>query len=347
MNKLRVGVLGATGAVGQRMIAMLANHPWFYVGEVCASERSAGQTYGDAVTWRMDSPLPVEVAKLVVKPCVPPLPVDLVFSALPKSQALDVEKRFAEFGTPVISNASAYRMDPLVPLIVPELNAHHLALVDRQRTERGWKGFIVTNPNCATIGLVFPLAVAQRSFGLTEAHVTTFQARSGAGFPGPSPEVIGDNVLPFIGGEEDKLETEPQKILGAPDHPATFAVSAQCNRVDVSDGHLECVSLTLASRATPEAFCAELRRFNPSSVVAHLPSAPSPTIVVLDDPDRPQPKLDRNLGNGMAVSVGRVRRCPINDLKMVVLSHNTVRGAAGAALLNAELLVQEGYLKRD
>ncbi|MCB1043049.1 MAG: aspartate-semialdehyde dehydrogenase [Acidobacteria bacterium] len=346
MTKLHVGILGATGAVGQRLIEMLEGHPWFKVTEVCASERSAGKSFGDAVDWRMQTALSPAIANLVVKTCTPPLAVDFVFSALPKEEAWVAERAFASFGTPVISNASAYRMVEHIPLVIPELNPAHTQMIPIQRQEKDWKSFIVTNPNCATIGVAFPLAVAQRSFGLRKVQVTTFQARSGAGFPGPPPELIDDNVLPFISGEEDKLETEPQKILGSVDAPADFSITAHCNRVNVSDGHFECVNLSLATSASATDFKEELLRFRPPEIVAGLPSSPDQLMCVFEDDNRPQPKVDRDMGGGMTISLGRIRPCPIWDLKFVVLSHNTIRGAAGAALLNAELLVKQGFIPK-
>ncbi len=347
MKKLRVGILGATGAVGQRMIELLSDHPWFYVGEVCASDRSAGKSYLEAVNWRMTTPLAPEIAQKVVQSCRPPLAVDVVFSALPKEEAMRIEPEFAAFGLPVISNASAFRMHEHVPLVIPEINPDHTHMILEQQERKRWKGFIVTNPNCASIGVCLPLAVAQRAYGLRTVQVTTMQARSGAGFPGPSAAVIDDNVLPWIGGEEDKLETEPQKILGSIEQAADFSVSAQCNRVNVSDGHLECVSIGLRSKATAIDFISELQNFRPNQMVSSLPSSPSPAIQVFLEEDRPQPKLDRHVGRGMTVTVGRVRDCPVLDLKFVVLSHNTIRGAAGAAILNAELLLAQGFIKRD
>lgn len=347
MGKFRVGILGATGAVGQRMIEMLMGHPWFEIGELCASERSAGKAYRDAVAWRMATPLPDAIGSMTVKPCQTPLAVDFVFSALPREQAEDVEPAFARFGTPVISNASAFRDHADVPLVIPEINSDHTSMVDGQRAGRDWKSFIVTNPNCATIGVAIPLAALDKAFGLAHVCITTMQARSGAGYPGPSEDQIGDNVLPHIGGEEDKLEKEPQKILGQAGAPADFVVSAQCNRVNVMDGHLECVSVSLRNKASLDQVIDALKGFQAPPMVAQLPSAPDSTIVLMQQEDRPQPKLDRDLGSGMAISVGRVRPCPVHDFKFVVLSHNTIRGAAGAAILNAELLVKQGYLTSD
>jgi aspartate-semialdehyde dehydrogenase len=347
-TKLKVGILGATGAVGQRFVELLENHPWFEVVALYASERSAGKPYAEAVDWRVPVPRPTYVDDLVVQQMVPVDQVDLVFSALPRKTAQDVEPLFAGAGIPVLSNASAYRMATDVPLVIAEVNPDHTALIDIQRQNRDWQGFIVTNPNCSAIGLTLPLKPLHDAFGLREVQVVTMQARSGAGYPGPPPEVIDDNVLPFINGEEDKLETEPQKLLGtltgATIRPAEFPVSAQCNRVNVLDGHLEAVSLSLDKKPGPGDIAQVLRDFRSLPQEAELPSAPKYPIVVAEDEDRPQPKLDRDAGKGMTVTVGRIRPDNILDFKLVVLSHNTIRGAAGAAILNAELLKHQGYL---
>ena len=347
-TKLKVGILGATGAVGQRFVELLENHPWFDVAALYASERSAGKPYGEAVDWRVPVPRPTYLDNLVVREMVPDDSVDLVFSALPRENATDVEPLFAGSGVPVISNASAYRMIPDVPLVIAEVNPDHTALIDTQRKNRGWEGYIVTNPNCSAIGLVLPLKPLHNEFGLRQVHTVTMQARSGAGYPGPPPEVIDDNILPHIKGEEDKLEEEPRKLLGSLGdthiEEADIAVSAQCNRVNVLDGHLEAVSLNFHTPPEPDAIVAVLRDFRALPQTAGLPSAPAQPILVLDDDDRPQPKLDRDAGKGMTVTVGRVRPDSIFHIKFMVLSHNTIRGAAGAAILNAELLKHQGYL---
>jgi aspartate-semialdehyde dehydrogenase len=347
-TKLNVGILGATGAVGQRFVELLENHPWFELTALYASERSTGKPYAEAVDWRVPVPRPTYVDDLVVQQMVPAGQVDLVFSALPRETAQAVEPLFAGAGIPVLSNASAYRMAADVPLVIAEVNPNHTALIDIQRKNRDWRGFIVTNPNCSAIGLALPLKPLHDAFGLQQVHVVTMQARSGAGYPGPPPEVIDDNVLPFINGEEDKLETEPQKLLGtiAGDtvRPADFPVSAQCNRVNVLDGHLEAVSLSLKKKPGAREVEQVLQSFRSLPQEAGLPSAPQFPIVVAKEEDRPQPKLDRDAGKGMTITVGRIRPDNVLDLKFVVLSHNTIRGAAGAAILNAELLKHQGYL---
>ncbi len=347
-TRLNVGILGATGAVGQRFVELLEHHTWFEVAALYASERSAGKLYREAVNWQVPVPRPTYADNLIVREMEPDDEVDLVFSALPREPARTVEPAFARAGIPVISNASAFRMDRDVPLLIPEVNPEHTALIDAQRKGRGWQGFIVTNPNCAVIGLVLPLKPLHDAFGLRQVQVVTMQARSGAGYPGPPPAVIEDNVLPFIRGEEEKVETEPQKLLGILDgdriSEAAVTVSAQCNRVNVLDGHLESVSLGFERRPAVEEVTRTLREFRGVPQEAGLPSAPEQPILVLDEEDRPQPKLDRDAGKGMAVTVGRIRSDSVLDIKFMVLSHNTIRGAAGAAILNAELLKHQGYL---
>ena len=350
MTTLKVGILGATGAVGQRLLQLLEHHPRFEVSALFASERSAGKAYADAVTWRMTTPLPQKFSGLRLHECRPQgHRPDLVFSALPKESAHRVEPAFAAAGMVVVSNASAFRMASDVPLVIPEINPEHTGLVTEQRRLRDWAGFIATNPNCATIGLVIPLKALDDAFGVRAVQVVTMQARSGAGFPGPPEEEIGDNVLPFIGGEEDKLETEPQKILGrftgSQIEHAGMNISASCNRVNVSDGHFESVSLSLRH---PPASAADLARvmttFKGAVADLALPSSPARLITVHEDPNRPQPKRDREADGGMTTHVGRIRPCPVLDYKLNILSHNTIRGAAGAALLNAELLVAQGLI---
>jgi len=348
MSKLKVGILGATGAVGQRFVQLLEGHPWFEVAVLYASERSAGKSYKEAVNWKVPVVRPTYVDDLVVQTMRPGADLDLVFSALPRESAVEIEPVFAAAGHAVITNASAYRMGADVPLLIPEVNPDHTGLIDAQRKNRGWGGYIVANPNCSVIGLVIPLKPLQDAFGLTQVSVVTMQAKSGAGYPGPPPEVIGDNVLPLIRGEEDKVEEEPQKLLGtfARDHiePADMAVAAQCNRVDVLDGHLESVSVTFEQKASPEEVAEVLDSFSGVPQDAKLPFAPERVIAVAKEDDRPQPRLDRDAGNGMTVTVGRIRPDNVLDMRFVVLSHNTIRGAAGAAILNAELLKHQGYL---
>ena len=347
MNKLRVGILGATGAVGQRFVQLLASHPWFEITAVAASERSAGKTYREAVHWLGDTPIPESVASLEVQRAQPPLPCDLVFSGLDSRVAGTVEKAFAESGYPVISNARNYRLVPEVPLLIPEVNPDHTALIERQP----WYatgGFIVTNPNCSTVGLVLALKPLYDAFGIEQVHVTTLQALSGAGYPGVSALDALGNVIPYISGEEEKLATEPLKILGALDAshakvlPAPFTVSAQCTRVPVLDGHLECVSVKLKQSVSVRDVKEVFRTYvNP---VAELPSSPEPLFQLFEEPFYPQPRLHVQAGNGMSVSIGRIRSCEVMDIKFVVLSHNTIRGAAGGAVLNAELLRSQGRL---
>ena len=346
-GRIRAGILGATGAVGQKFVELLDGHPWFEVTAVAASGRSAGRAYREAVNWLGSSPIPEAVGDLVVRTAEAPLDCDFVFSGLDASVAGDVETAFARAGYPVISNARNHRMDVDVPLLVPEINPGHLALIDRQ--EYGPGGFIVTNPNCSTVGLAMVLAPLQTAFGVESVLVTTFQALSGAGYPGvASLDALG-NVVPYIGGEEAKLASEPRRILGAlgPDgvEDAGITISPQCNRVPVVDGHLECVSVRFARKpASLEEVAETLGTFAPPDDVVGLPSAPDRPIRVLTAPDAPQPRRDVMAGRGMTVSVGRIRPCEVLDVKLVLLVHNTIRGAAGGAILNAEILVRTGRL---
>ncbi len=346
--KIPVCVLGATGTVGQKFVRLLADHPWFEIAAVAASSASAGRRYGDVVRWREQVELPPAIAGLTVQECAPPLPGGVAFSALDAEVAGPIEQAFARAGAFVVSNTRTHRMEPDVPLLIPEANAEHLVLIDRQRTERGWSGAILANPNCSTAALALALAPLHQAFGVEKLFVSTMQAVSGAGYPGiPSLDAIG-NVIPHIGGEEEKIERESRKILGrlgpAGVEPATFAVSAHTNRVPVVDGHLETISVGLGRRVTPEEATAVLRDFRGSPCVAGLPSSPNPPVEVDLRADRPQPRLDLERGRGMAVTVGRVRPCPVLDLRMVVLGHNTIRGAAGQAVQIAELLVSDGRL---
>ncbi len=346
----RAGVLGATGMVGQRLVKLLAEHPWFELTGVAASERSSGKTYAEAVRWHLEGPIPEVARKLVVKDLEPSLDCDFVFSALDSSVAGKAEEDFARAGYPVVSNSKNHRMDPDVPLLIPEVNASHVESIRVQQKNRGYDtGFIVTNPNCSTAGLVLVLKPLADSFGLEKIFVVTLQAVSGAGYPGVASLDILGNVVPFISGEEEKMEAEPQKLLGkwngARFIEAGLGISAHCNRVPVSDGHLECVSLRLKKTATLDEVCEALRSFEVSPELASLPTGLKHPIVVQNEEDRPQPRKDVNAGHGMAAVVGRVRECPLLDVKLTLLSHNLVRGAAGAALLNAELLAARGYLK--
>lgn len=347
MNKFRVGILGATGMVGQRFIQLLAGHPQFEVTAVAASDRSQGKPYGEACSWRLIGEMPASVRAMLVQPPAPPLDCDLVFSSLPGEIARETEGSFAAAGYPVISNSSAYRMDEDVPLLIPEVNHEHLGLLKRQQYPAG--GFIVTNPNCSTIMLALALAPLHASFGVTHTVATTLQALSGAGYPGVASLDILDNVLPFIGGEEEKIETETTKILGhlvdQRIETAPMAVSAQCHRVNVADGHMAAVRVKLARKADLNELRDSLTSFRSLPQELGLFSAPANPIVVRDEPDRPQPKLDRDAGDGMTITVGRLFPDSVLDYRFVVLSHNTIRGAAGAAILNAELLIALGQLK--
>ncbi|HEU5041030.1 MAG TPA: aspartate-semialdehyde dehydrogenase [Gemmatimonadales bacterium] len=348
--KIPVTVLGATGTVGQKFVRLLADHPWFEIAAVAASSASAGRPYGEVVRWREPVPLPERIAGLVVRPCVPPLPGPIAFSALDADVAGPIEESFAGAGAFVVTNARNHRMDADVPLLIPEANADHLALVDRQRQARGWSGAILANPNCSTAALALVLAPLHRAFGVEKLFVSTMQATSGAGYPGvPALDILG-NVIPHIGGEEEKIERESRKILGtlgaAGVEPAPFAVSAHTNRVAVIDGHLETVSAGFRRRVTPEEAAAVLREFAAPPCVAELPSSPRPPVEVDPRVDRPQPRLDLERGGGMAVTVGRIRPCPVLDLRFVLLGHNTIRGAAGQGVQIAELLVADGRVER-
>lgn len=349
-KKFRAGVLGATGMVGQRFVHMLANHPWFELADLAASERSSGKKYGEVVKWHLDSPIPEAARNLVVKDLVPNLDCDFVFSALDSSVAGPAEEEFARAGYPVLSNSKNHRMDPDVPLLIPEVNAAHLDAIAVQQKNRGYDGgFIVTNPNCSTAGLVLVLKPLADAFGLEKIFVVTMQAVSGAGYPGVASLDILGNVVPFISGEEEKMESEPQKLLGKWDGSrfvdAGLGISAHCNRVPVRDGHTECVSLSLKKIASVREVAEALRDFQVDEELALLPTAVRNPIVVVEEDNRPQPRRDADAGQGMAAVVGRIRECSLLDVKLTLLSHNLVRGAAGAAVLNAELLAVRGYLQ--
>lgn len=342
MKKYRVGILGATGTVGQRFIQLLQGHPQFEVTALAASDRSAGKSYSEACAWKLAGSIPENVRDIVVQPIEPPLDCDIVFSSLPSSVARETEEAFARAGYPVISNSSSYRMDEDVPLLIAEINHEHLGLIDRQRENRGFtKGFIVTNPNCAVISFAPPLAALHRKFGVESVIVTTLQAISGAGYPGVPSFDITDNVYPYIAGEEPKVEIEAQKILGTYENgaivKADFTVSAQCFRVNVIDGHTASVRVNLKQTTTLEEVVDAMKTF--SSLDLH--SSPAKFIDVTDEPTRPQPRLDRDNGDGMTITVGRVFPDNVFDYRFVALSHNTVRGAAGSAILNAELLIDK------
>ena len=348
-ERIPVGVLAATGAVGQRFVQLLDGHPWFELREVVGSERRAGRPYGEAVEWRLPGGVPDSARDLPLLAPDEGLTSPILFSALPAEVAGETEAALAAGGHAVFSNARSHRMAPDVPLIVPEVNAGHAAALARQRRERGWSGSLVTNPNCSTIHLMLALKPLQDAFGLDAALVTTLQAVSGAGYPGvPSLDML-DNVVPFIGGEEEKMATETRKILGGYDEARGFtdagiAVSATCTRVPVRDGHTESVSVRLAHPAELDEVAAALRAFSGPPQELGLPSAPRRPVILLDAPDRPQPALDRDRERGMATVVGRLRPCPILGYKFVLLGHNTIRGAAGASILNAEMLVAQGQL---
>lgn len=349
-KRWRIAVLGATGAVGQRLIQLLANHPWFDVSAVAASERSAGKPYAQAVRWLLDTELPKSVGAMTVQRCTPDLEADLALSGLDASVAGEIELALAEAGIPVISNARSHRMEADVPLLVPEINPDHAQVIGEQRRRRRWKsGFIATNPNCSTVGLALALAALAARFPVRRVAVSTMQAISGAGYPGvASLEILG-NIVPYIGGEEEKMEIETRKVLGRLAangfESAEFPVSAQCHRVPVDNGHLLAVSVDLDGDPSVDAVREAFRSFRSPIEDLRLPSHPQPVIVLRDEVDRPQPKIDCMAGAGMALSVGRVRPCPIFGTKFSVLVHNTIRGAAGAAILNAELLVAQQHVQ--
>ena len=347
-NKYPIGILGATGMVGQRFIQLLERHPWFEVAWLAASDRSSGKKYGDAAKWRLDTPLPERIANITVAPAEAAGAPKIIFAALDAGIARELEPRFADAGCAVVSNSSAYRMAPSVPLVIPEINAEHLHLIEEQASRKASGGYMVTNPNCSTIGLVMALKPLEQRFGITQIIVTTMQAVSGAGYPGvPSMDILG-NVVPYIGSEEEKMEAETLKLLGRLEGhsviPLPARVSASCNRVAVEDGHTESVSIKLARPATHEEILAAWAEFRPLAGQG-LPTAPDQPIEWAPQDDRPQPRLDRNRRNGMAVTVGRLRPCGVLDWKFTALSHNTIRGAAGAAILNAELLASLGKLE--
>lgn len=346
-SRVEAGVLGATGTVGQQFVRLLANHPWFDATWLAGSERSAGRTYADAANWKLSTPMPEAAAARVVQTPVPGVGPKLVFSALDANVAGELERAFAEAGHLVVSNARNHRMDPLVPLLIPEINPDHLHLLQQQHAAYGWKGGIVTNSNCSTMFLAMALAPL-RAFGLTKCNVVTLQAVSGAGYPGvPSLDILG-NIVPFIGGEEEKLEIEPQKILGrlAADHvePHPVIVSAHTTRVPVIDGHSEMISVDFDRKVDAADIRAAFDAFRGLPQDLGLPFAPARPLVYLEAENRPQPRLDVERDNGMAVFLGRLRPCPVLQHKFVALGHNTVRGAAGAALLNAELMQAQGLL---
>jgi len=346
-RRIEVGILGATGMVGQHFVKLLQNHPWFELKWAGASERSTRRKYREATSWRLDGVMPQAARELTVEECKPGSAPRLVFSAMDASVATEIERAFAEAGHVVVSNSRNHRMEPDVPLLVPEVNPDHLKLIPLQRQRRGWKGQIVTNPNCSTVVLAMALGPL-KPFGITRVVVTTMQAISGAGYPGVPGMDINANVIPFIGGEEEKMQQETQKILGDfrgdRIEPLAARVSAHCNRVPVTDGHTETVSVELAAKPSEQEILAAFGSFTSIAQERQLPSAPPRPVIYMADPDRPQPRRDAGRERGMAVFLGRLRPCPVLDYKFVALGHNTVRGAAGAAVLNAELMYSEGYL---
>lgn len=346
-ERIPVAVLAATGSVGQRFVQLLDGHPWFQVVCLTGSDRSIGQKYGEACHWILPEPMPAWARDMTVVPTSPEaVNAALVFSALPANIAKEVEPQFAQAGVKVFSNASAYRTEPDVPILLPEVNASHTALIPIQKKNHAWDGYIVTNPNCTSTGMTVALKALQDAFGLSVVFAVSMQALSGAGYPGvPSMDII-DNVIPYIGGEEEKVEWEPRKMLGAVEDGeialAPFAISAHTNRVAVTDAHTVCLSVELKDHADVKRVAQALQDYQAPADSADLPSAPRPVIVTRNEPDRPQPRLDRMTGKGMATVVGRLRPDPVFDVKLVVLSHNTVRGAAGGSIYNAELLVKQG-----
>ena len=353
MERRKVGILGATGMVGQRFIQLLHHHPWFEITWLAASDRSAGKTYGEACRWKLDTPLPPKIAAMIMQPNVPEGAVGelppIIFAALDAEIARELEPKFAAAGCAVISNSSAFRMTADVPLVIPEVNLDHLAMIESQSWRKESGGYIVTNPNCSAIGLVLALKPLQERFGIESMFVSTMQAISGAGYPGVASLDILGNVVPYIKNEEEKMQEEVRKLLGtlSGSHVEMLdaKVSAHCNRVAVEDGHTECVSIKFRKPASREEILAAWSEFAPlrsHDASAHLPTAPDQPVEYNAGVDRPQPRLDRMRGNGMSATVGRLRECPLLDWKFVVLSHNTIRGAAGAAVLNAEVLALMG-----
>ncbi len=349
-NKLEVGILGATGMVGQHFIRFLEGHPWFDLTWLGASERSSGKLYRNAAKWNLSGNAPAHISESRVEPAAPNstgrIP-KLLFSAMDANVAGEIEQAFSRAGHIVVSNSKNHRMDSDVPLLVPEINAEHLGILAAQRKNRGWSGAIVTNPNCATVTLTMALAPL-KPFGIGRIVATTLQAVSGAGYPGvPSMDILG-NVIPFIGGEEEKMQEETQKILGDLDgnqlRPLDARVSAHCNRVGVIDGHTLTISVELHHKPAAEDIIAAIDAFRGVPQHRQLPSAPTKPVQYMEEPDRPQPRRDAERERGMACFVGRLRPCPVLDWKMVALTHNTIRGAAGAAVLNAELMYAEGML---
>jgi aspartate-semialdehyde dehydrogenase len=347
-SKIKVAILGATGAVGQRFVQLLENHPWFEVAALTGSERSVGQKYGEACRWVLSGPIPAYVREMVVIPSAPGFEAKLAFSALPSDQAKEIEPALARAGYAVCSNASTCRMWEDVPILIPEVNPDHTGLIEIQRKQRGWSGLIVTNPNCTSTGLTIAFRALHDAFSIRRAFIVSMQALSGAGYPGVASLDIIDNVIPYIGGEEEKVEEEPRKMLGKFNGSgidfAPFQLSAHTNRVAVIDGHMVVTSVEFNQDVSAQQAAEALTAFSAPPVVAGLPSAPKPVIVLRTEADRPQPRRDRDEGAGMASVVGRLRADPLFHIKFVNLSHNTIRGAAGGAILNGELLVAQGFV---
>jgi aspartate-semialdehyde dehydrogenase len=346
-NRIPVGILGATGMVGQHFVKFLQNHPWFEITWLGASDRSAGKAYCEATSWRLNGAMPMSVQHINVQECKPAKAPNLLFSAMDAAVATEIEREFAQAGRVIVSNSRNHRMEPDVPLLIPEVNPDHLQIIPYQQRKRGWKGQIATNPNCSTMVLAMALAPLKQ-FGITRVIAATMQAISGAGYPGVASMDINANVIPFVGGEEEKMQQETQKILGefAGEglRPLNAKVSAHCNRVPVVDGHTVVVSVEFERKPSKDEILRALVNFRGIPQERKLPSAPAQPIVYMEEADRPQPRRDAERERGMATFVGRLRECPVLDYKFVALSHNTIRGAAGAAVLNAELMYSEGLL---
>ena len=347
-NKIPVGILAATGSVGQRFVQHLVDHPWFEIAVLTGSERTVGRPYGEGVNWLLEGDPPAEIAAMIVQPTEPNLDVQVLFSALPTAEARELEPLFAAAGYIVLTNASPYRMDPYVPLLIPEVNPEHTAIIPFQQEAYGWPGYIVANANCSTTSVVLPLKILQEAYGLESAVIVTMQAISGAGYPGVPSLDIMDNIIPHIGGEDGKLESEPRKLCGAYQdgriEMADFLVSAQANRVPVIDGHLGSVSVKLRRSVSPAEAIELFQTWQPPAICRELPSMPDPVLIYRPEENRPQPRLDRDAGHGLAWTVGKVRACPVNDIRFLAITHNTLRGAASGSVLNAELLRLQGYI---
>lgn len=348
-NKIPVGILAATGSVGQRFIQHLVDHPWFEIAALTGSARTAGRPYGEGVNWLLPGDPPAAVANMIVQPTEPNLTPRVLFSALPTAEARELEPQFAQAGYIVLTNASPFRMDPFVPLLIPEVNPDHTAIIPQQKEAYGWDGWIVANANCSTTSIVLPLQILHQTFGVETAVITTLQAISGAGYPGVPSLDIMDNVIPYIGGEDGKLETEPRKLCGTyadgAIEMAPFKISAQANRVPVIDGHLGSVSVKLSHAASADAVIQLFQSWQAPEIVRDLPTMPEQVFIYRPEANRPQPRLDRDAGHGLAWTVGGVRQCPVNDIRFLSITHNTLRGAASGSVLNAELLVKQGFIQ--